>query len=57
MDQYVIKRNGQYAPFIPFKIEDALKRGFQSVQKEYDSGVFNAVIQKLETKTTWAVPK
>lgn len=55
MDQYVIKRNGEYAPFIPFKIEDALKKSFQSVQKEYGSAVFKAVIQKLETKTTWAV--
>ncbi|WP_297336200.1 ribonucleoside triphosphate reductase [Algoriphagus sp.] len=55
MDQYVIKRNGEYAPFIPFKIEDALRKGFQSVLKEYDSGLFQAVIQKMETKTTWAV--
>src|SRR5690606_29271586 len=55
MDQYVIKRNGEYAPLFSFKIEDALKKAFQSVQKEYDSGVFIAVIQKLEIKTTWAV--
>ena len=55
MDQYVIKRNGEYAPLFSFKIEDALKKAFQSVQKEYDSGVFIAVIQKLEVKTTWAV--
>lgn len=31
MDHYVIKRNGEYAPFASYKIEDALKKGFKSI--------------------------
>ncbi|PSL07767.1 ribonucleoside triphosphate reductase [Cecembia rubra] len=55
MDQFVIKRNGEYAPFEAFKIEDALKMGFQSVQVSYDPGIFLNVLNKLEQQTTWSV--
>lgn len=55
MDQFVIKRNGEYAPFEAFKIEDALKKGFQSVHKPYDPVVFQKILKKLDQQTTWAV--
>lgn len=55
MDQFVIKRNGEYAPFEAFKIEDALKKGFHSVQIPYDPGVFFQVLRRLEHQTTWSV--
>lgn len=55
MDQFVIKRNGKYVPFEAFKIEDALKKGFSSVQLSYDPSIFERLIKKLESRVTWAV--
>ncbi|SIS69462.1 ribonucleoside triphosphate reductase [Belliella pelovolcani] len=55
MNQFVIKRNGEYAPFEPFKIEDALMKAFQSVHQPYHSLTFKRVLEHLEYKTTWAV--
>ncbi|MFC4871440.1 ribonucleoside triphosphate reductase [Negadavirga shengliensis] len=55
MDQFVIKRNGEYAAFEPYKIEDALKKGFQSVQEAYQPQIFKNIIRQLEERTTWAV--
>lgn len=55
MENYVIKRNGQYEPFKPFKIEDAITKGFASANISYDETVFTHVLNCLEEKTTWAV--
>lgn len=55
MDQFVIKRNGEYAPFEAYKIEDALQKAFQSVHQPYQPEVFESVIHKLKDKTTCAV--
>ncbi len=55
MDQFVIKRNGNYVPFEAFKIEDALKKGFSSVQQPYDPSIFERLLKKLESRVTWAV--
>jgi ribonucleoside-triphosphate reductase len=55
MDQFVIKRNGNYVPFEAFKIEDALKKGFSSVQQPYDPSIFKRLLEKLESRVTWAV--
>ncbi|MFN3800362.1 ribonucleoside triphosphate reductase [Belliella pelovolcani] len=55
MNQFVIKRNGEYAPFEPFKIEDALIKAFQSVHQHYHFLTYKKVLQQLESKTTWAV--
>ena len=50
MDQFVIKRNGKYVPFEAFKIEDALKKGFSSVQLSYDPSIFEKLVVKLESR-------
>ncbi|HSI77138.1 MAG TPA: ribonucleoside triphosphate reductase [Lunatimonas sp.] len=55
MDQFVIKRNGEYAPFEPFKIEDALIKAYLSVHQPYQAITFKKVLKQLESKTTWAV--
>lgn len=55
MENYVIKRNGQYEPFKPFKIEDAIKKGFASANILHDKTIFTHVIDCLQEKTTWAV--
>lgn len=55
MENYVIKRNGAYEPFKPYKIEDAIKRGFKSVGIAYDENIYGQLLQTLVQKTTWAV--
>jgi len=55
MENYVIKRNGVYETLKPFKIEDAIKRGFKSVGIDYDEDVYSQVLQALDKKTMWAV--
>lgn len=55
MENYVIKRNGQYESFKPFKIEDAIKKGFASANLLNDETVFAHVATCLEEKTIWAV--
>jgi anaerobic ribonucleoside-triphosphate reductase len=55
MEQYVIKRNGEYAAFEPYKIEDALKKGFESVNFLYNQVIFEKILNGLAEKTTWSV--
>jgi ribonucleoside-triphosphate reductase (formate) len=55
MIQYVIKRNGAYEPFQPFKIKDALEKGFKSVHQDFDSLLYESIIETLNSQTTWAV--
>jgi anaerobic ribonucleoside-triphosphate reductase len=55
MENYVIKRSGAYEPFKLYKIEDAIKKGFASVNTTYDDSVYKEVISVLESKTTWTV--
>lgn len=55
MEQYVIKRNGEYAAFEPYKIEDALRKGFESVNVPYNQTIFENILNSLEEKTTWSV--
>ncbi|NHE56494.1 ribonucleoside triphosphate reductase [Cyclobacterium plantarum] len=55
MEHYVIKRNGEFEPFKPYKIEDALKKGFKSVDAPYTTSLFEKILFRLQAKTTWAV--
>ena len=55
MENYVIKRSGAYEPFKLYKIEDAIKKGFASVNTPFDESVYKEVISVLESKTTWTV--
>lgn len=55
MEKYVIKRNGDYKPFEPFKIKDAIVKSFTSVSLPYDGRVFEKVIEALNSKEIWAV--
>ncbi|MEC3879498.1 ribonucleoside triphosphate reductase [Parapedobacter sp. 10938] len=55
MEKYVIKRSGAYEPFVPYKIEDAIAKGFESVSLQLDGEVYNAVMASLDHKDTWAV--
>jgi ribonucleoside-triphosphate reductase len=55
MEKYVIKRNGEYKPFEPFKIKDAIEKSFQSVSIAIDESIFKKIISDLDIKETWAV--
>ena len=55
MEKYVIKRNGEYKLFEPFKIKDAIEKSFQSVSIAIDKSIFENVLLGLECKETWVV--
>ncbi|MFA6684716.1 MAG: ATP cone domain-containing protein, partial [Arcobacteraceae bacterium] len=43
--QFIYKRDGSKEEFRPFKIEDAIKKGFASVAVRYDEQIFRQVLQ------------
>ncbi|WP_291138510.1 ribonucleoside triphosphate reductase [Flavobacterium sp. UBA7663] len=55
MDKFVIKRNGTYLPFEPFKIEEAITKAFASVSETLNLKVIETVFQLLSHQDTWAV--
>lgn len=55
MEHYVIKRNGNYEPFQPYKIKDAITKGFSSVSQKPDPSIYEEVMAQLQEKTTWTV--
>jgi ribonucleoside-triphosphate reductase len=55
MEKYVIKRNGDYKPFEAYKIQDAIQKAFQSVNKNVDKKIFKIVLSGLEVKYSWPV--
>ena len=55
MEKFVIKRNGEYQPFNQFKIADAIQKGFESVNKDFDTCFTNKIIELLESKVVWSV--
>ena len=55
MDQFVIKRNGEYLPFESFKIWNALEKAFESLHKPIDVKVYEKIIKKLDQKSVWSV--
>ncbi|HWK56768.1 MAG TPA: ribonucleoside triphosphate reductase [Parapedobacter sp.] len=55
MEKYVIKRSGAYEPFMPYKISDAIAKGFESVSQQLDEAAFDTVMESLDAKDTWAV--
>ena len=55
MDKFVIKRNGMYLPFEPFKIEEAITKAFASVSETLNLKVIETVFQLMSHQDTWAV--
>ncbi|BCY28359.1 ribonucleoside triphosphate reductase [Flavobacterium okayamense] len=55
MNKFVIKRNGTYLPFEPFKIEEAITKAFASVSETLNLKVIETVFQLLSHEDTWAV--
>ncbi len=50
MAKRILKRNGSYSEFQPYKIEEAVKKAFKSVHKEYDPAVLDALLTTLQNK-------
>lgn len=55
MEKYVIKRNGLYKPFEPYKIEEAIGKAFDSVGVPLKRDIVENVLENLNPKDTWAV--
>lgn len=48
MVESILKRDGSYKEFLPYKIEDAIKKAFASENVAYDGRIFRDVLKKLE---------
>ena len=46
----IIKRDGSAQEFLPYKIEDAIKKAFKSESWPYDKRVFESVLQSIVFK-------
>jgi len=46
----ILKRDGSYEEFATYKIEDAIKKAFQSEHTNYDNSIFLNLLDKLKTK-------
>lgn len=55
MTRYVIKRNGDYETFRPYKISDAIEKGFQSTNTPLDESVFQNVCVQIHDQKVWTV--
>jgi len=44
----VIKRDGTYQNYFPYKIEDAIRKAFEATNVVYDSSVFDEVINNFK---------
>ncbi|SFZ99033.1 Ribonucleotide reductase of class III (anaerobic), large subunit [hydrothermal vent metagenome] len=47
MIKTIVKRDGKTQKFVPFKIEDAIRKAFKSEAKEYDKAIFKDLISSL----------
>jgi ribonucleoside-triphosphate reductase len=50
MVKTIIKRDGSSQKFVPFKIEDAIKKAFKSEAKAYDKRVFSELMDTIKNK-------
>ena len=55
MVENILKRDGSYKEFQAFKIEDAIKKAFESEHITYDSSIFFNVLETLKSKRVVAV--
>ena len=50
MVKTIIKRDGSSQKFVPFKIEDAIRKAFESEVKVYDKSVFSELMEVIKTR-------
>ena len=46
----ILKRDGSYEEFVAFKIEDAIKKAFESEHTDYNNYIFLNLLEKLKAK-------
>lgn len=51
----ILKRDGKKEKFEAFKIEDAIKKAFKSVNEKYDNSIFFSVLFEIKSKNIKAV--
>lgn len=51
----IIKRDGSEAPYLPYKIESAIEKGFTSLGSKKDPMVFERVSAELAKRYQWSV--
>ena len=52
---YILKRDGSKEQFKEFKIEDAIKKAFESVKLDYDEKIFIGVLNEIKIKNIQSV--
>lgn len=52
---YVLKRDGSTELFHLYKIEDAIKKGFESVSRAYNQIALKCLLERIGTKSLWSV--
>ncbi len=55
MVKQIIKRDGSSQKFIPFKIEDAIKKAFASVVQPYDKTLFAELLENIKNRVEISV--
>jgi ribonucleoside-triphosphate reductase len=50
MIKTIIKRDGSSQKFVPFKIEDAIKKAFESEVQTYDKSLFSELMERINAK-------
>ncbi len=55
MIKQILKRDGSKKAFEKYKIEDAIKKAFRSVNEKYNANTLTAVLDKIEKENTFAV--
>ena len=55
MQKKILKRDGNEQLFESFKIEDAIKKAFKSVNEKYDNSIFFSVLFEIKSKNIKAV--
>lgn len=46
----IIKRNGKFEEFLPYKIEDAIKKAYASESKEYNKKIYENILKEIDEK-------
>lgn len=52
MIKEILKRDGFAKPFEEYKIKDAIKKAFKSVNKKYDKSIYINVLEKIDKNTS-----
>jgi ribonucleoside-triphosphate reductase len=57
MIENILKRDGSHEEFAAYKIEDAIKKAFQSEDAKYNDAIFLNVVEKIKSRKILAVEK